>query len=341
MPSPDTAIVVLNYNGRRLLPDCLASLKRLTMPADVVVADNGSTDDSLAYLAAEQPGVRVLDLGRNLGFANGYNQALQAVDHPWLVLLNNDAALAPDWLEHLRTFAANHPRAAILGGKLLFQDPPTPGGQPVLQSVGASFTTAGTAFEIGWGQPDAGQFDEARTVGTIPGAAMLVRREVFFELGGFEPDYVAYLEDVDLCWRAWLRGHEVYVVPGAVAHHHYGASGGGRLSTYRVRLMQRNRLANMVKNLEAASLPGAIVVSIAYDTYRMLEYAGKGQWSAARALAAGTLAFWRAWRPTLARRAQVQRTRVRSDRELRQRGLLVPALAAAREYRRLGQTGRS
>ena len=70
--------------------------------------------------------------------------------------------------------------------------------------------------------------------------AMLVRRSVFFELGGFEPDYVAYLEDVDLCWRAWLRGYEVMIVPAAVAYHHYGASGGGRQSPYRIRLMQRN-----------------------------------------------------------------------------------------------------
>ena len=335
MPSADTAIVILNYNGRRLLPDCLASLARLTTPAEVIVADNGSTDDSLDYLRAEHPAVRVMDLGRNLGFANGYNQALRAVEHPWLVLLNNDAALAPDWLENLFAMAAKRPKAAMLGGKLLFTG--AGDGPPRLQSVGASFTTAGTGFELGWGQRDEGQYDAARAVGAIPGAAMLVRRAVFFELGGFEPDYVAYLEDVDLCWRAWLRGHEVYVAPGAVAYHHYGASGGGRLSPYRIRLMQRNRLANMVKNLEAGSLPGAVAVSIAYDMYRMLEYAWKGRWAAARALAAGTAAFWRAWKPTLARRRQVQRTRVLSDRELRERGLLTPALTAWREYRRLGK----
>jgi hypothetical protein len=104
--------------------------------------------------------------------------------------------------------------------------------------------------------------------------------------------------------------------------------------------MQRNRLANMVKNLEAGSLPGAVVVSIAYDLYRVLEYGWQGHWAAARALAAGTAAFWRTWRPTLARRGQVQRTRVLSDHDLRARGLLVPALAALREYRRLGKMER-
>jgi len=303
-----------------------------------VVADNGSTDDSLEYLRAHHPRVRVLDLGRNLGFANGYNQALAKVEHPWLVLLNNDAALAPDWLERLLACASTRPQAAILGGKLLFQRGPGAGDeQPVLQSVGASFTTAGTGFEIGWGQADTGQFDAQRAVGAVPGAAMLVRRSVFFELGGFEPDYVAYLEDVDLCWRAWLRGYEVMIVPAAVAYHHYGASGGGRQSPYRIRLMQRNRLANMVKNLETGSLPGAVLVSLGYDLYRMLEYAAQGHWPAVRALAGGTLAFWRDWRPILARRAQVQDHRSTSDHDLRVRGLLVPALDALREYRRLGK----
>jgi GT2 family glycosyltransferase len=335
----DVAIVVLNFNGRHLLPDCLASLERLTTPADVVVADNGSSDGSLSYVHAEHPAVQVLELGRNLGFANGYNQALAAVDRPWVVLLNNDAALAPDWLERVLAYAGAMPSAGILGGKLLFHRP----GQPeshvrVLQSAGACFTDAGTGFEIGWGQPDHGQYDRPGEVGAIPGAAMLIRRSLFFELGGFEPDYCAYLEDVDLCWRAWLRGHEVHYVPSAMALHQYGASSGGRLSPYRIRWMQRNRLANMAKNLESRSLPGAVAVSLTYDGYRVLEYLGKRRLRALRALLDGTRAFWRDLRPILARRAQIQQRRCLSDPTLRSRGLMVPALEAFREYRRLGRT---
>jgi hypothetical protein len=102
--------------------------------------------------------------------------------------------------------------------------------------------------------------------------------------------------------------------------------------------MQRNRLANMVKNLEAASLAGALAVSLFYDAYRVAEYLSHGRLGALRALAGGTLAFWQAWRPIVARRAQVQRCRVVSDRALRERGLMVPALAAFREYRRLART---
>lgn len=336
---PDVAVVVLNYNGRALLPDCLHSLAQLRTPARLVVADNGSSDGSLDDVRQRFPGVETLDLGQNLGFAAGYNAAIQRVDSEWLVLLNNDATLEPDWLERLLGWAAEHPAAGILGGKLLFQ-PGAPGAPPILQSAGASFTDAGTAFEIGWGTEDRGQFDQPRPVGAIPGAAMLVRREVFQALGGFDAGYGAYLEDVDLCWRAWLSGREVHYVPGALAHHHYGASGGGRSSPYRIRLMQRNRLANMVKNLEAGSLAGGLAVSLAYDAYRVLEYLRQGQSEAVRALAGGTGAFGQAWRAAAARRTLIQRSRVVSDRELRQRGLLVSSWSAFREYRRLQRVTR-
>jgi GT2 family glycosyltransferase len=332
----DTAVVVLNYNGRHLLEPCLDSVRRQTWPATIVVADNGSTDESLAWLRAEQPDVQVVDLGRNLGFAAGYNRALEAVSQPWLVLLNNDATLAPDWIEQLRHYAAAQPKAAILGGKLLFDAALLPADSDgILQSAGASFTSAGTGFEIGWGQPDTGQYDTPGPVGAIPAAAMLVKRDVFVQLGGFEPDHHAYLEDVDLCWRAWLRGHEVHYVPQAVARHRYGASGGGRRAPFRIRWMQRNRLANMLKNLEWRSLPGALAVSLSYDAWRMLEYAARADWPALGALAAGSLLFWRDMPTILARRRQVQRSRCLGDRALREHGLMVPALKAFREYRRL------
>jgi GT2 family glycosyltransferase len=333
---PEAAIVILNYNGRALLPACLASAQQQSVRASVVVADNGSTDGSLDLLRTSYPNVTVLDLGRNWGFAAGYNRALAQVAEPWLVLLNNDAELAPDWLEQLLAFAATCPQAAILGGKLRLAQP----GPPVLQSAGAKFTTAGTAFEIGWGAPDTGQHDTPGPVGVIPGAALLVRRGVFFELGGFDADYGAYLEDVDLCWRAWLKGYEVHYRPEAIARHHYGATGGGRWSAYRVRAMQRNRLANMVKNLEARTLPGGLFVSLAYDVYRVLEYSRRGQWAGLRALAGGTAAFWGSARALLARRAQVQAQRVLSDAALRRRGLLVSAQEAFWEYRRIGSLTR-
>jgi hypothetical protein len=335
----DVAVVILNFNGRSLLDACLQSVKRLTTPADIVVADNGSSDGSVEHLREHFPGVGVLALEKNWGFAEGYNRALAAVTRPWVILLNNDAALEPDWADVLLSTAGQERRAAILGGKLLFSGLDRPG--QVVQSAGARFTDVGAAFEIGWGEPDRGQHDRPAPVGSIPGAAMLVKRSVFAELGGFDQRYFAYLEDVDLCWRAWLAGHEVHYVPQAVAHHRYGQSGGGRASPFRIRWMERNRLANMFKHLEPASLARANVLSGAYAAYRLLEFASGGRWRAAQALLAGQLAFCRDLPFILQQRARIQRTRKLSDQALRDKGLLAPAEAALREYRRLSRVSLS
>jgi hypothetical protein len=330
---PHAVVIILNYNGRHLLDDCLQSLARLTTPVDIVVADNGSSDGSVEHLRAHWPTVRGLAFERNLGFAGGYNRALAQAECEWAVLLNNDAALAPNWLEILLAAAQGHPRAAILGGKLLFSGGRVPGR--VIQCAGASYTDAGTAFEIGWGQADQGQYDQARAVASIPGAAMLIRRSVFLELGGFDADYFAYLEDVDLCWRAWLAGYEVWYIPAAEARHHFGASGGGRTSPFRIRQMQRNRYANMLKHFEPGTLLSGLITSAAYDAYRVLEFSARGQWDGLRALALGNVDVCRNLSKVLAERQMVQRRRKRRDRELRALGLLVPALTALREYRRL------
>lgn len=333
----DVAVVILNLNGWPFLDECLASLQQSTIPLEIVVADNGSTDDSVAYLREHHPFVRVLELGKNWGFAEGYNRALAVVDAPWAVMLNNDATLAPDWVEQLLAAATREPRATILGGKLLFSGR---GDGKVIQSAGAKFTDAGAAFEIGMGLPDRGQYDRPTLVASIPGAALLVKREVFFELGGFDAAYFAYLEDVDLCWRAWLAGYEVHYVPEAVAFHRYGQSGGGRASPLRIQWMERNRLANMFKHLEPRSLASALAISALYDAYRVIEFVAQGHFAGLRALITGNLAFWKDLRPILAERARLQRHRRISDQQLRAMDLLVPALTAFREYRRLNRLER-
>jgi GT2 family glycosyltransferase len=329
----DVAVVVLNYNGCHYLDACLASLRRLPTSIEIVVADNGSTDDSLAHLHAHHPDVRVLALQHNWGFAEGYNRALALVNTPWVVLLNNDAMLEPNWLNYLLATAVEHPRAFALGGKLLFSGV----RGRVIQSVGSRFTSAGTAFELGWGQPDVGQYDVPVPTASIPAAAMLVRRDIFFELGGFDSTYFAYLEDVDVCWRAWLSGYEVWYDPRAVAFHRFGGSWGGRASPTRIYYMQRNRLANIVKLLEPMSLPAALALSIAYDSYRLLEYSARRDWPALRALVTGAFAFGRALPQLLRERERIQSARQLRDSDLRAKGLLVSALEGFREYRRLGK----
>lgn len=330
------AIVVLTYNARTHIDACLNAALAQTRLARVIVADNGSSDGTVAHVREAWPSVELLEFGTNLGFAGGYNRALAAIDAEWLALVNADAVLAPDWCERLLGFASEHPGAVILGGALLFWRDGAP--TDIVQSLGCRFTDAGSAFELGWGMPRAEvptQWLTPQRTAAIPGAALLIRRRTFWDLGGFDPGYFAYLEDVDLCWRAWLAGGEVWLVPSAVCWHTYGATAGGRVSPLRVRLMQRNRYANMVKLLGSLTLITGLVTSLGYDGYRMLEYVARGRWEGLRALATGTFeaagrlpVWWRA-------RRRIQSTRRLSDKDLRDAGFLVSALEGMREYRRL------
>lgn len=337
------AVIILNYNGHRWLEACLsaaqAATRVLTVPVEIVVADNASQDQSLAYLHEYWPQVRVLAFEKNYGFAEGYNCAIAAVQAEWIVMLNTDAVLSPHWLATLFAFAEQHPCAAILGGKLLLGN--APAGQQILQAVGSRITDAGTAFELGWGQPDVGQFTQPHPTASIPAAALLMRRAKFLELGGFDADYFAYLEDVDLCWRAWLAGDEVWCVPAAEATHHFGGTAGGRASPFRIQWMQRNRYANMLKHLAWPTLISGLLTSVLYDAYRVLEFGFAGQWAALWALAVGTWAAVRALPKLWAARQNIQSRRQRSDAELRTKGLLVSAFTAFREYRRLARLAQS
>jgi len=335
------AVIILNYNGQQWLEACLSAAQTATQmlstPVEIVVADNASQDNSLAYLQEHWPWVRVLAFEKNYGFAEGYNRAIASVPAEWVVMLNTDAVLSPNWLTTLLAFAEHHPHAAILGGKLLLGG--KSGSQRILQAVGSRLTDAGTAFEVGWGQPDVGQFSEPHITASIPAAALLIRRATFLRLGGFDADYFAYLEDVDLCWRAWLTGDEVWCVPTAEATHHFGGTAGGRASPFRIQWMQRNRYANMLKHLAWPTFVSGILTSIIYDAYRVLEFSLTGQWAALRALAVGTWAAFRALPKLWAARQNIQANRQRSDAELRAKGLLVSAYTAFQEYRRLAPAG--
>jgi GT2 family glycosyltransferase len=235
------AILILNRNGRHHLGPCLEAalaLAGLPGPGAVVVADNGSTDGSREWVAARHPGVTWLPFDTNLGFAEGNNRAARAIEAEWLLFLNNDTAIAPDALERLRMAATAG--VACAGARLVSWD----GRWLDFDGGGASFTGHGHA--LGIGQPVPRGPAVTRPTLFASGAAMLVRREVFLGLGGFDPGYFAYYEDVDLGWRLWLAGQTVVHVPDAVVRHrHHGTA--GAVSDRAARLYERNALATVTK----------------------------------------------------------------------------------------------
>ena len=210
--------MIVNFNGESLLPECLAALAAQTLaPDEIVVADNGSRDGSLALLRAHHPTVRALELGRNHGFGGGANRGVRATSAPWVCILNSDAIPAPDWLAEL-CGAPRDDRTWALGSVLVSA------ATGLVESAGDAYAAEGYAFKLLRERP-LGELPAAPyRVFAAPGAAPVFRRRVFDLLGGYEERFFLYYEDVDLAFRAALAGYHALLVPSARVTHRLGAT---------------------------------------------------------------------------------------------------------------------
>lgn len=258
---PTVSLVVLSWNGRDDADKCMTSLMDLDYPEDrleLILCDNGSTDGTSELVRARYPRVRVLKLDRNYGFAEGNNRAAFQATGEWLGFLNNDLRVDSQWLLQMVAAARRHPKAASLASRMMNWDGTR------LDFAGGSMNFHGFAF-----QPQKGARPESSS--SLPkrllfacGGAMLVRRDLFLEVGGFDPDYFIYFEDLDLGWRLNLLGHQVWYVPEAVVNHrHHGAT--KKFEAHGTHLLsERNALATIYKCFDdehlAAILPAALLL---------------------------------------------------------------------------------
>ncbi len=258
--SPPVAIVVPSWNTIDFLPSCLDSLAAQGIALETLVVDNGSGDGSLAYL--ERQGVPHVALPRNTGFAAAVNLGVARTAAAAILVLNADAVLEPgcvrtllDTLEADPGLGGVQPRILQLEGGL---DAPREVDAARLYSAGQALTRDGRAFELGMGEPQGGRSAERREVFGVCGAACLLRRELFPELGGYDERYFAFYEDVDLNVRARIAGWAFEYVPEAVAWHVGNASwreGFERPGAANARLVARNRLATQIKFMPAGAVP--------------------------------------------------------------------------------------
>ncbi len=298
----ETKIVILNWNGcahlQRYLPDVIAAT-----PAEVeiVVADNGSTDDSVEMLRESFPQVRVMLLGENYGYAGGYNRALSMLSGDYHVLMNSDVRPDAGWLEPLL-------RAMEEDEKLVAASP------KILSDVRRdSFEYAGAAggFIDKFGYPfcrgrilaalerDEGQYDDVRRVFWASGACMIVRAARFSEVGGFDDKFFAHMEEIDFCWRAQLFGYGVAVVPQSRVWH----LGGGTLpnnSPRKLYLNFRNNMAMLHKNLSDRAKRVVMPFRTVLDFCSMMVYLCMGRREFARSVKEAHRDY-RAWREELSR----------------------------------------
>ena len=265
---PTIAIVILNYNGRRYLEQFLPFVTANVCPGgEVIVADNGSTDDSLAFLEAHYPGLRVIVLDRNYGFAGGYNMALQQVQSDYYVLLNSDVEVTPGWMEPIVglmesdvTIGACMPKIRMYADREFFEYAGAAGGW--LDYLGYPFAR-GRIFDVC--EKDEGQYNETVPIFWASGAALFIRSKLWHELGGLENFFFAHQEEIDLCWRMQLAGYRVYCCPQSVVFH----VGGGTLpkgNERKVFLNFRNNLIMMAKCLPAEQWLWKIPVRFLLDS---------------------------------------------------------------------------
>ena len=246
---PEVTVVIPNYNGMAYLKTCLASLERQTIKEfAVLIVDNGSTDGSQAWIAENYPAVRVLPLDKNYGFCVAVNRGIRAADTPYVILLNNDTEAEPEFVEALLAAVRRSERIFSCQAKMMdFAN------RGLMDDAGDFYCALGWGFARGKGQPEQKYDREAEIFAACAGAA-IYRRAVFDEIGLFDEKHFAYLEDIDLGYRAKRYGYVNRFAPAARVYHMGSATTGSKHNAFKVRLSARNSLYVAYKNMPLPQL---------------------------------------------------------------------------------------
>lgn len=282
------AVIILNWNGRKLLEQFLPIAAKYTISeqTDLIVADNGSTDDSCQWIKDNCPEVRLIELAENYGFAEGYNRAIDATDYTYTLLLNSDVEVTEGWVEPLLRFMQDNTDVGAVQPKIrswhrreYFEYAGAAGGY--LDKMGYPYCRGRLFDSI---EKDAGQYDDAPAeICWASGAALLVRTELYRKVGGLDSHFFAHMEEIDLCCRIHTAGYRVMIVPDSSVYHVGGASlsQGNPRKTY---LNFRNNLLLLYKNMPLKEGRGKLIVRRLYDTMAWAMYMVKFDFANANAI---------------------------------------------------------
>ncbi len=309
MGQMDTAVVILNWNGQSWLERFLPQVVDLTTgDARVIVADNGSTDGSLAWISANLPSVEVIAMPANKGFAGGYNEALAQVEAKYFLLLNSDVEVTSGWARELRAHLESRPDMAACQPKMLshqhrtiFEHAGAAGG--FIDRNGYPFCR-GRIFEIT--EEDQGQYDDDRDVFWATGACLMIRAEAFRQAGGFDERLFAHMEEIDLCWCLRRMGWRIGYTSSATVYH----VGGGALGYGNPRktfLNFRNSLAVLTKHLDSRWIYARIFHRLTLDGFAAVKFFLEGHAAHAWQVGKAHRQFFR-WFPSLMRERKRLRT---------------------------------
>ena len=299
------SIIVLNWNGAKWLAPCLKSIQAQTFSSyEVLLADNGSTDESIETAVVIHRPIMLATFSRNLGYTGANNLASKMARGTWLIFLNNDTKLAPDFLEQLVDALVRRPGAHILVPTISDYDGETKGEYHFTLDI-LGYPTQALTGDPFWGH----------------GCSLTVRHDIFTSLGGFDNDYFIFFEETDFCWRAQITGHDIVGVPSAVVRHFGGGTVGdgsvvnGRsvTSANRRYLSERNRLSNLLKNYGNTTLMVSLIIYLLMTGCAIVALASVRQWALVRAYLKAFVWHIRNWRNTWRKRQFVQSLRVRDD----------------------------
>lgn len=291
------AIVILNWNGKALLESYLPSVMQYSEGADIYLADNASTDNSVTFIKTNYPSIKIIQNDINGGFAKGYNDALKHVDADIYCLLNSDVEVTPNWLESIQKAFQDLPQVAILQPKILdlvkpeyFEYAGAAGG--FIDQLGYPFCR-GRIFQSL--EKDEGQYDDIHEIFWATGACMFIKSDVFRDLNGFDEDYFAHQEEVDLCWRAKNNGHKVFYI-GESKVYHLGGSTLSNMNPKKTYLNFRNSLFSITKNLPRRKAFTIIFLRLVLDGIAGIRFLFQLKWDHCFAIFRAHLSFYRHFR---------------------------------------------
>lgn len=240
----EVSVIIPNFNGLAYLEGVLSSLERQSMKNfEVILVDNGSTDGSCAFVASQYSWVHIIELSENFGFSRAVNEGIRAARAPYVLLLNNDTEVEPDFLKEMVEGIQRHKKAFSCQAKMIqFHD------RDKMDDGGNYYCALGWAFAEGKGKA-AEHYDKEKKIFSSCAGAAIYRKKIFEKIGYFDDEHFAYLEDLDVGYRARIYGYENWYIPGAVVYHVGSGTSGSRYNQFKIRYSSRNNIYMIYKNM--------------------------------------------------------------------------------------------
>lgn len=295
---PLVSVIIVNWNGGKVFKECLQSLSWIDYPNwELIVVDNSSEDGSEKFSSsfAQTCNFKLIVNRANLGFAEANNQGYEKTSGKYVLLLNNDTKVRPDFLTKLVLKMESDSVLGVIQPKILIMDKPQ-----YLDNAGSFLTRIGFLHHWGFMKKDTLEFDQEREVFSAKGACMLIRKKVIDQVGFFDKDYFAYFEESDFCWRVWLAGYKVLFYPQAVIYHKVGFTI-KRLDVVKINYhYYKNRICSLAKNLDAGSLVLTmtihLMISLGIAGLFLLRNKSESSWMIIKAIGWNITHFRDTWR---------------------------------------------